>query len=400
MIVIENASEILTIPKGKSGPKKGKEMRDLGIIRNKNIWIENGRIAKISSSLPGEKYEKIDASNKVVLPAFVDSHTHPVFSGYRDFELSQKLQGYTYNEILERGGGIYYTVEKTMNASDSQIIEESSERIKNMIQYGTLSADAKSGYGIEVEQEIRLLKIIKILGEKYPIDLVPTYLVHIIPRNTDEDEYIDKIISRLKEIRELSENIDIFCDKGAFSLKGSYKFLRAAELFNFKLKIHADEIGYIGCSSLIENFGFLTMDHLLKTPEINIKKMAEKGTIAVLLPGTSFTLMQGEYADARKFIKNNVPVALGTDLNPNCYTENMQEIISLSIFNMKMTVEEAISASTLNAAYAIGRGNEIGSIEPGKYANILIADIPSYTHFGYHFGINLIEKRIKNGIEI
>jgi len=400
MIVIENASEILTLPKGRRGPKAGEEMRDLGILKNKNIWIRNGKILKITSSLPEGKHEKIDATKKVVLPAFIDAHTHPVFYGYRDFELSLKLQGYTYEEILEKGGGIYYTVKKTINASDDQIFEESSGRIKRMIQYGTLAAEAKSGYGIDLKNEIRLLKIIKKLGKKFPIDFTPTFLMHIIPKEANETEYLEEIISKLNEIRKLALNVDIFCDKGAFSVNATSSFLRAAKGMGFNLKMHADEIDYIGCSSLVNDFEFLTVDHLLKTPEKNMQVMAKKGIIAVLLPGTPFTLMQKEYADARKIIKYGVPVALGTDLNPNCYTESMQEIITLSIFQMKMTVEEAISASTLNAAYAIGRGNDLGSIEPGKFANILIADVPSYTHFGYHFGINLIEKRIKNGKEV
>ena len=397
MKVIENANEIITIPNEGNKPKRGEGMRDLGVVRNANIWIDNGKIIRITRELPEKIDEKIKASGKIVIPAFVDPHTHPVFYGYRDFELPLKMQGKSYQEILKLGGGIYYTVDKTKSATEDELFEESSKRIEYMIKYGTLAAEAKSGYGLDFENEIKILKIIKKLSKQYPIDLIPTFLLHIIPKNREEGDYVLEIIDHLELLKKYALNVDIFCDRGAFSKEWSDIFLKNAYEKGFKLKIHADELEYIGCSSLIKKYNFLSMDHLLKTPEEIIKYMSEKDTIAVLLPGTPFTLFQNEFPKARKFIDNNVPVAIGTDLNPNCYTESMQEIISLSIYKMNMTVEEAIVAATYNAAFATGIQDRYGSIEIGKEANLLILDIKSYTHIGYHFVVNIVSDIIKNG---
>ncbi|MDP8011586.1 MAG: imidazolonepropionase [Thermoplasmata archaeon] len=397
MIVIENASEILTIPHGYNKPKKGNEMRDLGIIKNSNIWIDRGKIIKITKELPDKIEEKIDASGKIVMPAFVDPHTHLVFSGIRDFELSLKMQGKSYLEIQNAGGGIYYTVDKTRNASEEELYEESSKRLEYMVKHGTLGAEAKSGYGIDIENEIKMLKVIKRLSENYSIEISPTFLLHIIPKNMEEKEYVEYISDNIEKIKDYAKNVDVFCDKGAFSKESTELFLKKAKEQGFKLKMHADELEYIGCSSLIKKFDFISMDHLLKTPDEIINEMSKKNTVAVLLPGTPFTLFQESFSDARKFIKNNVAVAIGTDLNPNCYTENMQEIISLSIYRMRMTVEEAIVASTYNAAFASGLQDKLGSIEVGKDANLIIMDAKSYTEIGYHFGVNLVTEIIKKG---
>ncbi len=397
MKVIKNASEIITIPNDGKSPKKGLEMRDLGIIRNANIWIENGKVIKITREMPDNPEEKIDASGKVVIPAFVDPHTHPVFSGYRDFELSLKLQGKSYQEILRSGGGIFYTVEKTKNATEDELFQESAKRIEYMIKNGTLAADAKSGYGLDIENEIKILKVIKRLSKEYPIDLIPTFLLHVIPKKREEGDYVLEIIDNLEILKKYAVNVDVFCDRDAFSKEWTDIFLKNAHEKGFGLKMHADELEYIGCSSLIKKYNFLSIDHLLKTPEEIIKYMSGKNTVAVLLPGTPFSLFQEEFANARKFIDNDVPVAIGTDLNPNCYTESMQEIISLSIYRMRMTVEEALVASTYNSAVASGIQNMYGSIEQGKEANLLIMDVKSYTQIGYHFGVNLVSDIIRKG---
>ncbi|MFP3318316.1 MAG: imidazolonepropionase [Thermoplasmata archaeon] len=397
MKVIENASEIITIPNDGKHPKRGEGMLDLGIIRNANIWIENGKIVKITREMPQGVDEKIDAKGKVVMPSFVDPHTHPVFAGYRDFELPIKQAGKGYQEILRSGGGIYYTVEKTRYATSEELFNESSKRIEYMIRHGTLAAEAKSGYGIDVENEIKLLEVIKRLSSEYPILLVPTFLLHIIPKGREEGDYVVDIIDKLDLIRKYAQNVDVFCDIDAFSPQWTEIFLKKAQEKGFKLKIHADELGFIGCSSLIKKFNFISMDHMLKTPDEVIMDMRNRDTVAVLLPGTPFSLFKDEFANARKFIDNNVPVAIGTDLNPNCYTENMQEIIDLSIYKMKMKIEEAIVASTYNAAFATGVQDRFGSLGEGREANIIILDIPSYTHLGYHFGVNLVSDIIYRG---
>ncbi|MGC8662904.1 MAG: imidazolonepropionase [Thermoplasmata archaeon] len=400
MIVIENASEILTIPNNGKYPKKGLEMRDLGVVKNANVWLENGKVKKISKELPEKIDKRIDASGKIVMPAFVDPHTHLVFSGYRDFELPMKLQGKSYLDIQNAGGGIYYTVKKTRNASESELFQESSKRVEYMIKNGTLAIEAKSGYGIDIKNEIKILKVIRKLAKYYRIDILPTFLLHIVPKGMEEEKFVNEIINNLDEIKKYSNTVDVFCDKGAFSKEWTEIFLKKAIEKDFILKMHADELEYIGCSSLIKKFDFISMDHLLKTPDETMKYMSEKNTVAVLLPGTAYVLFQDNYANARKFIENNVPVAIGTDLNPNCYTESMQEIISLSIYKMRMSVEEAIVAATYNAAFAIGMQDKFGSIEPGKDANLIIMDVKSYTHIGYHFGVNFVSDVLRKGKKI
>ncbi len=397
MIVIENANQILTIPEGSTGPKKGKEMQDLGIIEKGNIWIDNGIIVKISREKPQGSYETIDAKGKVVLPGFVDPHTHPVFAGYRDFEFYLKLKGLSYEEITKMGGGIKYTVKMTNESSYDEIFEQSSKRIKRMIEHGTLAAEAKSGYGINVDKEIMLLDMINELGRKFPIDLIPTFLLHFPPEDKERSEYIKEIIEKMDVISKKAKFADIFCDSIAFNREETKLFLSNAKKYGMKLRIHADEIEYIGCSSLALKMDFKSIDHALKTPKTILRSLSNKNTVFILLPGTPFMLLQKKYANARLMIENNIPVALGTDLNPNCYTENLQEIITLAVTQMKMTIEEAISAVTFNSAYSLDIHDKHGSIAVGRPANIIIADIPSYTHFAYHFGVNLIEKIIRDG---
>ncbi len=397
MIVIENANQILTIPGGSTGPKRGKEMRDLGIIEKANIWIDNGKIVKISKEKPEGKYEKIDAEGKVILPGFVDPHTHPVFAGYRDFEFNLKLKGMSYEEITKIGGGINYTVKMTNESSYDEIFEQSSKRIKRMIEHGTIAAEAKSGYGINVDREIMLLDIIKDLERRFPIDLLPTFLLHFPPEDKERLDYIKEVLEKMDVISKKAKFADVFCDSIAFNVSETKNFLSNAKKYGMKLRMHADEIEYIGCSSIGLKMDLKSIDHALKTPKTILRSLSKKDTVFVLLPGTPFMLFQKKYANARFMIDNNIPVALGTDLNPNCYTENIQEIITLAVTQMKMTVEEAISAVTFNSAYSLDIHNKHGSIAPGRPANLLIADIPSYTHFSYHFGVNLIEKIIKDG---
>jgi len=397
MLVIENANQILTIPPGSTGPKRGKEMLDLGIVEKANVWIENGKVVRISREKPEGEYEGIDAQGKIVLPGFVDPHTHPVFAGYRDFEFSLKLKGMSYEEITKMGGGISYTVKMTNESSYDEIFEQSSKRIRKMIEHGTVAAESKSGYGLNLDREIMLLDIIRDLGERYPIDLIPTFLLHFPPQNMDREKYIDEVLKRMDVISKKAKFADVFCDSIAFNVSETKNFLTNAEKYGLKLRMHADEIEYIGCSSLGLKIHLKSVDHALKTPKTILRAFSKKDTVFVLLPGTPFMLFQKKYANARYMIENNIPVALGTDLNPNCYTENIQEIITLAVTQMKMSIEEAISAVTFNAAYSLDIHDKHGSIAPGRPANLLIADVPSYTHFAYHFGINLIEKVIKDG---
>ena len=396
MIVIENISQIAT-PEGRSGPLFGREMGKLRIYSGKNIWIENGKIARITSERPDGRYERIDAENGTVLPAFVDPHTHTVFSGYRDFELQLKLDGKSYSQILSSGGGIYHTVKMVRKSSRKEIFEESFKRIENMAKHGTLSAEIKTGYGLDYENERKILDVIEDISEKKIMDIKKTFLFHVIPQDVEYETFLSSMFRLLMERKQKIDFVDVFCDEGAFSVDQTRNIFSRAMEMGFGLKIHADEIKYIGCSLLAREFPLHSIDHLLNLPYENYRYL--KNSIPVLLPGTSMTLMENRYADARKMIDSGLAVSLATDLNPNCYTENMQEIISLAIYNMKMKVEEAITASTHNAALAAGFSKK-GSLEEGYDADIIILDVPSYTHLGYHFGINLVRKIIKNGKEV
>jgi len=395
MILIKNAAQIVTA--SGSAPKTGASMRDIDVIRNADILIKNDKILKIGRNIVAKNAEIINAKNMIVMPGFVDAHTHLIFSGTREFEVELKRAGKSYLEIQNSGGGINYTVKKTRAASKETLKEEARARIKNMVIHGTTTAEAKSGYGLNYKTERKMLEAINELDGEL-IELVPTFLgAHLVPEEYEAEEYIDYLVSYMPKIAKLARFIDVFCDKGAFSAAQSKRYLDAGIENGMVPKLHADELGYIGCSRLAAEIKAISADHLLKTPESIIRKMSKNKTIAVLMPATPYMLFSREYADARKFIENNVPVALGSDLNPNCYTENMQMVISLALTQMKMSIEEAITAATLNAASAIGMADKIGSLEIGKQADIIILDVPDYRFLGYHFGVNLVNGVIKKG---
>jgi imidazolonepropionase len=395
MILIKNAAQIVTA--SGSAPKTGASMRDIDVIRNADILIKNDKILKIGRNIVAKNAEIINAKNMIVMPGFVDAHTHLIFSGTREFEVELKRAGKSYLEIQNSGGGINYTVKKTRAASKETLKEEARARIKNMVIHGTTTAEAKSGYGLNYKMERKMLEAINELDGEL-IELVPTFLgAHLVPEEYEAEEYIDYLVSYMPKIAKLARFIDVFCDKGAFSAAQSKRYLDAGIENGMVPKLHADELGYIGCSKLAAEIKAISADHLLKTPESIIRKMSKNKTIAVLMPATPYMLFSREYADARKFIENNVPVALGSDLNPNCYTENMQMVISLALTQMKMSIEEAITAATLNAASAIGMADKIGSLEIGKQADIIILDVPDYRFLGYHFGVNLVNGVIKKG---
>jgi imidazolonepropionase len=395
MILIKNAAQIVTA--SGSAPKTGASMRDIDVIRNADILIKNDKILKIGRNIVAKNAEIINAKNMIVMPGFVDAHTHLIFSGTREFEVELKRAGKSYLEIQNSGGGINYTVKKTRAASKETLKEEARARIKNMVIHGTTTAEAKSGYGLNYKTERKMLEAINELDGEL-IELVPTFMgAHLVPEEYEAEEYIDYLLSYMPKIAKLARFIDVFCDKGAFSAAQSKRYLDAGIENGMVPKLHADELGYIGCSRLAAEIKAISADHLLKTPESIIRKMSKNKTIAVLMPATPYMLFSREYADARKFIENNVPVALGSDLNPNCYTENMQMVISLALTQMKMSIEEAITAATLNAASAIGMADKIGSLEIGKQADIIILDVPDYRFLGYHFGVNLVNGVIKKG---
>jgi len=397
-IIIKNANELITL-KGPNKPRTKKEMNNLSIIKNGYIAIKDGVIIEVGKNLKYDSENVIDATGKTVMPGFVDPHTHLVFAGTREFELDWKLKGMSYTDIQKKGGGILYTVNETRKASVDSLIKQSRTRLDNMIAYGTTTCEAKSGYGLDVKTELKILNIQKELKEKHPIDIVSTFLgAHAIPKEHNAEDYIDIVINEmLPRVKKSAKFCDVFCEKGVFTVKQSKRVLEAGKKVGLIPKIHADEIADTGGAALAAEIGAISADHLLKSNEKGLKQMAKKGVIGILLPGTPFSLMMKEYANARKIINLGVPVALATDLNPNCYIENMQFIIQLACMNMKMTPAEALAASTFNAACAIGMNKKIGSLEKGKQADVIILDSPNHMFIPYYYGTNLVKTVIKKG---
>ena len=397
-LLITNASELLTL-KGSKKPRTRKEMKKLSIIKNGSVAIRDGLIVDVGRNLRYKSDETIDVSRKLVMPGFVDPHTHVVFAGSREFELDLKLAGMPYMQILNRGGGIFYTVNETRKASPTQLLEQSKKRLNTMLSYGTTSCEAKTGYGLDVETELKILKVQKKLEKSHPMDLVSTFLgAHAIPKDQQVVEYIRTVITEMiPKIKDLARFCDVFCEKGVFTVAQSKKILDAGKQYGLIPKIHADEIVDTGGASLAAEVSAISADHLLMSSETGLKAMAQKGVIGVLLPGTPFCSMMQRYAPARQIIDWGVPVALATDLNPNCWTESMQLMIQLACLKMQMTPAEAITAATFNAACAIGVQDRVGSLEVGKQADCIILDCPNHQFLPYHFGVNLVETVVKKG---
>jgi imidazolonepropionase len=401
--LIINASELLTL----SGPKRpriGNEMSDLGIIKNGAVAVNNGKIVGVGKTDNIKKKfkaeETIDAKNKIVIPGFVDPHTHLIFAGSREDEFIMRLQGKNYMDILKSGGGILKTVRETRKASKKTLFDLTKKRLDKMLEYGTTTVEIKSGYGLTTKDEIKLLEVINELKKKHLIDIVPTFMgAHAIPSELNAEKYVELIIKEmLPQItkKNLAEFCDVFCEEGVFSIEQSKKILEEAKKLGMKLKIHADEIVRTGGAELAAELKTISAEHLLQSSQDDIKELSKANVIAVLLPATSFCL-RTNYADARFMIKQKVPVALATDFNPGCLCSSMQFALNLACLAMRMTPAESIVASTINAAYAINRGNEVGSLKTGKKADILIMDVPNHKLISQYLGISLIEKVIKNG---
>lgn len=405
-LIIKNATELVTC-KGK-GPKYGKEMSEIGIIQNGCLVVENDRITDIGTTqeilnkYDQDKYTVIDASNKAVLPGFIDSHTHLIFGGYRADEFSWRLRGDTYMSIMERGGGITSTVRATRNTTLDEFIELGKKRLNKFMAMGVTTVEGKSGYGLDRDTEIKQLKAMKTLNEIHPIELVSTFLGphSVLPEyKGKEDEFIDYMIEVMEYVAEnnLAEFADIFCEKNVFTVEQSRRFLKAAKNMGLKLKIHADEMVQLGGTELAVELGCTSADHLLQASDNGIKMLSESETVATLLPATAFCLKE-EFARGRQMIDSGCAVALATDFNPgSCFTNSIPLVIALAALHMNMSIEEIITALTINAASAIGRNEEIGSLEVGKKADIIILEYPSIHFLPYHAGVNIVESVIKNG---
>ncbi len=401
-ILIKNAAELLTCKSlNPKMPKVGKDLANLRIITNGAVGIKNGRIVFVGKTNKAKFSARIiiDAKDKVVMPGFVDCHTHAIFAGSRENEFLKKLQGMAYLDILKQGGGILSTVEKTRKASKEELYRLAIKRFKQIIEYGTTTVEVKSGYGLTFKDEKKILEVASMLEKKLPIDIVRTYLgAHAVPKDLKKEQYIKEVLSSLKKIKQYAEFCDVFCEKGIFTVKETYEILTAAKKSGFKLKLHGEQYNILNSPELAVKLKAVSVDHLDHISEFGIKTLKDSGVIGVLLPGVTFYLNEERYAPARKLINRNVAVAIATDFNPgSCPSFNMQLMITLACLKMKMLPAEAINSTTINAAFAIDRASEIGSLEVGKKADLIILGVKNHNMLPYYFGVNLVEKVIKNG---
>ncbi len=406
-LLIENTSELLTLRGGTGKPLLGEGMRDLGIIKDGAVAVRNGKVVAVGKTDKIiEKFESdkiIDASEKVVMPGLIDPHTHLVFAGSREEEIEMRIEGASYMEILQKGGGILKTVRETRKASKEKLLEVCRKTLDAMLRHGTTTVEAKSGYGLTTKDELKCLEVMKLANEEHPIDIVPTFLgAHAIPPEykNNADGYVDLVTDEMipaVATRKLAEFCDVFCEEEVFNIQQSRSILLKGEEYGLKPKLHADEMTRIGGAELAAESQAVSAEHLLFASDDGLKAMAKQGVVAVLLPGASFNLMIGRHADARKMIRWGVPVALGTDYNPSCWVESQQITIGLACRQMRMTPAETIAATTINAAHAINRAHETGSLEPGKRADIVVLKVPNHSFLGYRFGVNLVDKVIKDG---
>nr|MBC8460742.1 imidazolonepropionase [Deltaproteobacteria bacterium] len=389
--------------------KHSREMADLHIINDGTVVIEEGIIKAVGktedilSDFDENRFSIIDAGGKAVLPGFVDSHTHFVFGGYRAQEFSWRLHGDSYMQIMERGGGILNTVLATREATKKELIEAGRKRLDSMLSFGVTTVEGKSGYGLDHDTELKQLEVMGDLDNRHPIDIIRTFLgAHAVTKDYKgrENVYIDYLTDNvMPEVaeRNLAEFCDVFCEKNVFSVEQSRQLLHRAKEMGFKLKIHADEIVQLGGAELAAELGAISADHLLQASEKGIRDMAENGVVATLLPGTAFSLRE-PYARGRYMIDNNCAVALATDLNPgSCFSESIPLIFALATLYMNMTIEETITALTINGAAALDRADAIGSIDAGKKGDVIVLEFPSYEFIPYHTGVSTVEKVVKCG---
>jgi len=406
-LIIHNAKQLVTASGFTTHPATGHEMAQLQIIEDGAVAVSNEKIVAVSKSSDiVDTYnasEKIDATGETITPGLIDAHSHFVFAGSRETELELKIQGAKYLEILEGGGGILRTVRDTRSASKEDLLDISRKRATDYLKHGVTTIEAKSGYGLELQTEIKLLEVVNILNKEGPLNLIPTFLgAHAVPSEFEgkTQEYVDLMceewIPRIQQ-EHLASFCDVFCEKGVFDIEESRKVLLTGKRFGLKPRIHADELYPLGGAELAADVDATSADHLLYASEAGMEKMKQKGVVATLMPAAPLTLMLGRYADARKFISTGVPVALGSDLSPSCLLENYQLVLALACYLMRMTPAEALTAATINAAHSIRRADQIGSIEPGKNADITIFKMPDYRFLGYQLGMNAADVVVKNG---
>lgn len=411
--LIVKGANIFTVNDRYKRAKIGPEAQDLSLIKDGAIVVKNGIIKDIgTSSEILAKYDKeevgeyFDVEGRAILPGFVDPHTHAVFIGTREKEFKMRLEGKSYLEILKAGGGILSTTKMVKEASLTSLVDILKKRIDIFYEWGTTTLEIKSGYGLSYDDEIKQLEALKVVNDEGYADIVPTFLgAHAIPveYKNNKEAYIDIIVNEMiPEIakRGLARFIDVFCETGVYTPEETRLILKRGIEYGLKAKMHADEIDAIGCTELAGEIGVVSCDHLLKITDAGMRAMKKGNTIAVLLPGTAFSLRE-TYAPAKRIIDNGIPIAVATDCNPgSSYTESMPMIITLSVLEMGISPEMAITSATLNAAYAVGVGDKVGSLDIGKKADFIVLKEDSYLFIPYHYGVNPIFATYKNGKRI
>ena len=404
-ILIENANQIITCASNGKRYKSGKQQSEIGLIENASVYIEDGEIKWIGKKPPerikGKNIKSINAKNRIVTPGFIDSHTHMVFSGDRVDEYSMRLEGKSYEEIAKEGGGIMNTVNAVRDSSKNELKKLALERLKRFISYGVTTLEAKSGYGLDTPNEIKMLEVINELNQTSPLDVYSTFLgAHAVPPDLDRAEYIELIlhdmIPRISKQR-LAGFIDVFCELNYFTAKETDTILGQGAKFGLIPKVHTNQFYSIGGIDAAVRNKAVSADHLEMMKPGDFKSLENTGVIACLLPGVSYFL-DIPYAPARKLIEDNIPVAIATDFNPGtCMIENIQLIMNLAAHLLKMNINEIMNAVTINGAAALNISDKVGSIEAGKQADLIIFNVHDYRYLFYTFGINSIDKVIKKG---
>jgi imidazolonepropionase len=394
-LAVLHASQLVTLA-GPNRPRFGSELSELAIIHDGGMLIREGTIDMVGPSTEIERKaggaEIIDARGKIVLPGFVDAHTHLVFAGNRLDDFERRVRGDTYEQIAKAGGGIWSTVEKTRTASEGELLVQAEKHAGWFLRCGTTTVESKSGYGLTLDNELKILRVMRQLHHQTPLEIVPTFLgAHAVPRNMQTDEYVDVVLNEMLPrvaSEKLAEFCDIFCEQGYFDVAQSRQILSSAKRLGFKLRIHADQLTNSGGASLAGDLKTATADHLEKTDAQGIAALKSGGVQPVLLPGSVYALGSTHYPRAREMIEAGLSVVIATDFNPGSSpTPSMPMILSLACTHMKMSPAEAVTASTINPAYSLGRGDRIGSLESGKVANFSIFNFEDYRELAYWFGV-------------
>ncbi|HWO97171.1 MAG TPA: imidazolonepropionase [Bacillus sp. (in: firmicutes)] len=413
-IWIKHAAQLATLASEVKGPRSKEAMSELGLIEDGSLWIEDGLIQAVGTTKEiEERYAEklhtadvVDASNHLVTPGLVDPHTHVVYGGSREREFEMRLEGATYMDIMNAGGGIHATTRMTREATEEELIEQTTRRLDSFLSHGVTTVEGKSGYGMNLETELKQLRVMKKLQEKHMIDIVPTFMgAHAVPPEYKgkEDEFVDHLINEMLPVvakEQLAEFNDVFCEKGVFTPEQSERVLEAGKRFGLIPKIHADEIEPYGGAELAAKIGAISAEHLLKASDEGIRAMAKAGTIACLLPATALYLRE-EAAAGRKMIDAGVAVAISTDCNPGSSpTTSMPLVMNLACISMRLTPAEALTAATYNAACAINRQEQVGSLEAGKQADIVLWNVKNYQELQYLFGVNHVKSVWKKGVQV